>query len=174
MENIGGNAVSDLENASKGFRRQHGGSAKRGIAQDRCYERLKVFIGGPTVQGRLLEPARELNVTADGLPGFVDTKADQRNLKKIAEETQCVQVDTLLAVGPGKDVVDLVDHQHLYTDGRHDPQGGLFHLGNIGPRLLRGAQKGEQLAVEPSLPRAADHLHGQDRCFQNSALAIKT
>ena len=68
LEDVSRNAVRDLQNAPQGFRCQHRGSPQWSVAQDRRDQRLEVLIGGPTVQGELLEAARKLNVTADGFP----------------------------------------------------------------------------------------------------------
>ena len=50
--------------------------------------------------------------------------------------------------------MDLVDHQHLHSDRLHDPQGGLFHLRDIGAGRLWRAEKGEKLTVEAALAGA--------------------
>lgn len=121
----------------------------------------------PTVQGELLEAARKLHVTADGFPGVVHAKADQEDLEPIADKAQHVEHDTLLSIGPGEDVVDLVDDQHLDADSLHDAHGRLFHLRDVGPRCLGRAEEGKQFTIESLLAGAADHFHGQDRCLQN-------
>ncbi|OHV62838.1 hypothetical protein LCM4576_31725 [Mesorhizobium sp. LCM 4576] len=48
--------------------------------------RFELFVGSPSAQSELLEPARKLDVAADGLPRLVDTEADQRDLQAVAEE----------------------------------------------------------------------------------------
>ena len=107
------------------------------------------FVRSPPAQGELLEPARKQNVATDGLPRLVDAEADQRNLLTIAKEAQRVQDNTLLAIRCSEDVMRFVDHQHQHADRFHDPQRRLLHLGNVGPRPLWRAEKGEELGVDP-------------------------
>jgi hypothetical protein len=44
----------------------------------------------------------------------------------------------------------------------------LFHLGDVGARPLRRAEKGQQFGVEPPLAGPAGHLHGQNRRLQRA------
>ncbi|OHV64805.1 hypothetical protein LCM4577_30900 [Mesorhizobium sp. LCM 4577] len=60
--------------------------AQRRVAQDRRHKGFELFVGSPSAQSELLEPARKLDVAADGLPRLVDTEADQRDLQAVAEE----------------------------------------------------------------------------------------
>lgn len=53
---------------------------------------------------------------------LVDAKANERDLKAIAQESQRVQHDPLFAIGASENIVDFVDNEHLYADCLHDPQ----------------------------------------------------
>ena len=82
----------------------------------------------------------KLDVAADRLARLIDTEADERDLEAIAEKAQRVQDDTLLPIRSSEDIVHLLNVQNLHTDGLHDPQRSLFHLGDVGTWPLRCAE----------------------------------
>ena len=117
VEDVGRDALGDLQHAPQRFRGEYRRPTQRRVAQDRRHQGLELFVRSPPAQGELLEPARKLNVAADGLPCVVDAEADQRDLQTIAEKAQRVQDNALFAIGSGEDVVHFIDHQHLHADG---------------------------------------------------------
>lgn len=59
-----------------------------------------------------VQASRELDIAANGIDRFADSKANQRCFEFIAEITQNIQEAALFAMGSREEVVDFVDHDH--------------------------------------------------------------
>jgi hypothetical protein len=70
----------------------------------------------------LVESSGKLDIAANGINGFADPEADQRRLEFVAEIPQDIEEASLLAMGPGQQVVDFIDHDH--------PQAEIAQEGN--------------------------------------------
>src|SRR5271165_6558798 len=107
-----------------------------------------MLVRRPTVNREFFEAPCELDVAADRLTGVRDAKANERDLKSVAEEAKRVQYDSLVPMRTGEDVMHLVDEKHLDADSFQKPQRRLLHLHDVGARTLRRAQQREQFGIE--------------------------
>jgi ribosomal 50S subunit-associated protein YjgA (DUF615 family) len=70
----------------------------------------------------VLSAARHLRLCLDRPQRIESAEADQRNLQFIAKVLQHVEKAPLFGVVTGKNVVDLVNHEHLQADATQEPQ----------------------------------------------------
>src|SRR5690606_19636755 len=80
---------------------------------DECLDHVRELgIVAPVWQVMFVQPPGKLGITTAGIDGLADPEAYQRHFESIAAIPQNIEKAALFAVGPGPEIVDLVDHDH--------------------------------------------------------------
>ncbi|MCY1358187.1 hypothetical protein D9M69_447120 [compost metagenome] len=80
------------------------------VAQHQGDQDFELLVCSPAAQRELFEAARQLYIATNGLAGVIDPEANERDLKAVAQKTQRIEHDALLAICSSEDVMHLVDH----------------------------------------------------------------
>ena len=100
-------------------------------------------------------------------------KQTERDLQFVADIAQRVEDDALLPEGAGEDVVNLIEQQDLDVHGAHKANCDLLEFNHRRPRVLRHAQRRQDLGVKAPLARLAGELQGEDTRALDAGLAVE-
>jgi len=117
----------------------------------------------------LVEPSRELHITANGIYRFTDPETDQRNLEFIAEVTQDIEEAPLLAMRASKKVVNFINHDHAQAEVAQKVNDTNFKGSDIlRPHCNccgRCTNRRKDRKIESTLVRGRWRLQKQKRCM---------
>lgn len=119
-----------------------------------------------------VQPLGKLDISTDGIDGLADPKANQRHFAFIAEIPKNIEKSASFAVGPGQEVVDLVDHDHPQsevTQECYDTDFERSHILSAGVQCRRrGADRGQDVQIEPPFVGCGRRLQQQQRCARDA------
>lgn len=133
------------------------------MARTSCSNSLSAIHRGNEMESK--RRANCLHVTIDRLARFHDPEANQRQLQFVAQIAQRVQDDALFAPGCSKNIMDLVQDQHLDAEVIQQAHSRPFEFDDCGARVLRRTQHREDLREKPALVRPSRQFDNQQLCL---------